>query len=127
MTLWPETKENLYYLISLNDFFESIKKVEGWRGQDGAAGEKGPYQIKEIYWIDSNMPLDYHLVINEHYSKLTMINYWKRYCPEDLKSFNLEVLSRIHNGGPTGHKKKATLRYWEKVKTHLDNNNLLER
>jgi hypothetical protein len=31
----------------------------------------------------------------------------------------LEVLARIWNGGPDGWKKKATLNYWEKVKTEL--------
>jgi len=31
----------------------------------------------------------------------------------------LEDLARIHNGGPNGHKKFATKKYWEKVKKEL--------
>ena len=30
-----------------------------------------------------------------------------------------EVLARIWNGGPNGYRKKATLKYWEKVKKEL--------
>ena len=30
-----------------------------------------------------------------------------------------EDLARIHNGGPNGYKKSATLGYWEKVKKYL--------
>ena len=29
------------------------------------------------------------------------------------------VLSMIHNGGPKGYKKKATLKYWNKIKVNL--------
>ena len=32
---------------------------------------------------------------------------------------NLEVLSRMWNGGPNGYKKKETLKYWRKIEKHL--------
>lgn len=31
----------------------------------------------------------------------------------------VQEIARIHNGGPTGHTKKATLEYWDKVKAYL--------
>ena len=30
-----------------------------------------------------------------------------------------EDLARIHNGGPDGYKKPATVGYWQKVQSHL--------
>jgi len=33
-----------------------------------------------------------------------------------------EDIARIHNGGPNGHRKEITKRYWEKVKKILNEN-----
>lgn len=50
------------------------------------------------------------------------LNYWvkKAYVSTEFpadKTFNInEIAARIWNGGPNGHKKKSTLKYWEKVK-----------
>jgi hypothetical protein len=35
------------------------------------------------------------------------------------KNATAEDLARIHNGGPKGHTKKATLKYWDKVKKEM--------
>jgi hypothetical protein len=52
-----------------------------------------------------------------------MIAYWKRYCPKALadpsKLSNMEILARVHNGGPHGDTNPATLSYWNKVKAYL--------
>jgi hypothetical protein len=32
---------------------------------------------------------------------------------------DVERVARIHNGGPRGHRKKATAKYWRKVRGHL--------
>jgi hypothetical protein len=44
-----------------------------------------------------------------------MLAYWERYCPTALARGDWATLARIHNGGPAGHKKPATLKYWKKV------------
>ena len=49
-----------------------------------------------------------------------MIAYWKRYCPKAFEAGDWETLARVHNGGPKGHTKKATLKYWEKVKNRME-------
>ena len=49
--------------------------------------------------------------------------YMKRYAKDawtDLKSFDAEKVARIHNGGPRGYKKKATEKYWTKVKKVIE-------
>lgn len=33
---------------------DSIRAVEGWRGRDGAAGERGPYQLTAAVWALHN-------------------------------------------------------------------------
>ena len=32
-----------------------------------------------------------------------------------------EIVARRWNGGPRGDRKKATIKYWNKVKSHLQN------
>ena len=53
-------------------------------------------------------------------------------CGRSMKAFELwvlanryatsEVIARKWNGGPNGHKKASTLKYWNKVKQQLQTN-----
>ena len=45
--------------------------------------------------------------------------YGKKYEEKTGNRPTLEVLSRIHNGGPNGWKKESTIDYWNKVKKQL--------
>jgi hypothetical protein len=48
------------------------------------------------------------------------LTFWgKRYEINTGKVATMEVLSKIWNGGPSGYKKKATEKYWTKVKRLL--------
>jgi hypothetical protein len=108
----------------LDKLFNAIHQVEtGGRtgailGDNGRA--LGPLQIHKGYWLDSRVPGVYSSCTNLAYSQSVMLAYWKRYAPKALAANDLETLARIHNGGPLGYKKSATLGYWRKVKTHLD-------
>lgn len=51
--------------------------------------------------------------------KLYLLHYGKAYERRTGKKATLEVLARIHNGGPRGYEKKATESYWQKVKAVL--------
>mgnify|MGYP002635135330 CR=1 FL=1 len=58
---------------------------------------------------------------NEEKSKqmfFITVEYWH----EDLE---FEKIARCWNGGPTGHRKKATLHYWKKVQFELEKQELL--
>jgi hypothetical protein len=48
-----------------------------------------------------------------------MLAYFARYAPKALESKDWQTLARVHNGGPKGHTKKATLGYWAKVQKEL--------
>jgi hypothetical protein len=90
-------------------------------GDGGAA--LGPYQIHRVYWQDA-VDRDPSLVANGQtyqnvrdaaYAERVIMAYWNRYAP----SYDAQTLARIHNGGPKGHLRKATLGYWGKVRAKL--------
>lgn len=48
------------------------------------------------------------------------LNYWgKVYERKTGKKVTNEVYARLFNGGPSGYKKKSTIKYWKKVKEKL--------
>lgn len=106
----------------LRPFFVAIRAVEtsGRATPNMAVGDNGrsigPYQISVAYWKDSGIPGDWKLCHGRVYSEAVMLAYWKRHNPRALRQRNCEVLARIHNGGPTGHTKRATTAYWQKVR-----------
>ena len=60
-------------------------------------------------------------------SEKVVYRYMKRYQPDALKSLesgtgsllDVEKVSRTHNGGPSGFRKRATIFYFQKVKKAL--------
>jgi hypothetical protein len=108
---------------------DAIEKVEtgGQRDSANAIGDGGkalgPMQIHRVYWVDA-VDHDPSLVANGEtydsvrdraYARRVVMAYWSRYA----KSWDAQTLARIHNGGPKGHVRKATLGYWAKVKAKL--------
>lgn len=113
----------------------AIKNVES-SGNSSAVGDNGKavgaYQIHKVYVDDVNKILKnkgfktrftYSDRFNAHKSRvMTCIylnHYGKVYECKTGKKASLEVLARIHNGGPNGYKKQATMKYWNKVKKRL--------
>jgi hypothetical protein len=108
----------------LGKLFSAIKHVEtGTRTKDFPRGDqgrsRGPYQIQFAYWKDSGVPGKWSDCERIDYSQRVMVGYWRRYCPKALEQGNYHVLARVHNGGPAGHRRSATLPYWAKVKAKL--------
>lgn len=55
-------------------------------------------------------------------AKEIFLAYMKRYARDPRRPEGMsreEFIARIHNGGPNGFKKAATVPYWEKVRRHL--------
>ena len=111
----------------LRPLFDAIRQVESG-GRDNAVGDGGksvgPYQIGRAYWADGckqgNVKWDYdeHVRDSDH-CEYVMYYYWQRYCRQAMNG-DWQTLARVHNGGPTGPAKKATLPYWQKVKKELE-------
>jgi len=114
--------------VNVRQFYKAIRFVESgsFRNPANVLGDNGrslgPYQISQAYWKDSRTKGRYQDVSNITYAERVMYNYWKRYVPKALASWNMEVLARVHNGGPRGYNKKETRKYWFKVrKAYLEN------
>jgi hypothetical protein len=119
-TLTPQQTELVNALIQVES-----------NGQDDAVGDNGSaigcLQIWKIYWLDaterSNIGGKYLDCFTRNYSIKIFDAYMKRYAREawtNPNKFDAEKVARIHNGGPKGYKKTATLKYWKKVKILLD-------
>ena len=82
----------------------------------------GPYQIKEVYYIDCSIyggvGSDWKTCANKKdCSEQCVQNYMKRYgtyCTGGPTP-TCQDYARIHNGGPKGCKSSATVGYWNKV------------
>ena len=109
----------------LRPLLAAIQAVEtsGIRAPSQAVGDDGrsigPYQISKAYWMDSRIKGAWKHCRGQAYSETVMLAYWKRHCPVALRQRNFEVLARIHNGGPRGQSKQATILYWQKVRRAL--------
>lgn len=116
-----------------SDLLDAICQVESGCDSDavGDGGDSiGAYQIQYAYWFDA-VQFDpsiggvYKDVLNKDYSRKVIFAYWDRYATKKRLGHEptLEDLARIHNGGPNGCKKNATVIYWVKVDKVLNNNN----
>lgn len=112
----------------MRDFFQAVGTVESNHNDDavGDGGDSiGRYQIQWTYWkdatdFDKTIGGTYQDVKDPAYAEKIMRAYFKRYARDAYNSGDYEVLARIHNGGPKGHKRESTLAYWAKVKKELD-------
>jgi hypothetical protein len=109
---------------------DAIRFVETGSRKDAntAVGDSGralgAYQIHLSYWQDAverdpSLTANgetYQSVTNPKYAEKVILAYWTRYAT----NWTHDELSRIHNGGPVGHKRSATKAYWHKVKARLN-------
>lgn len=75
----------------------------------------GPLQIHRVYWQDSGVPGRYSDCADLAYSRRVVTAYLRRYARNAWDRADVISLARIHNGGPAGTKKRATLSYARKV------------
>ena len=125
--------------VDMADIMRAIHMVEsGGRKTNVPNGDRGaaigPYQIHRVYWLDAiehDRRTDglfdiargrYEDCRDYAYAYRVVMAYMHRYAKRAIDEGNWEVIARVHNGGPQGHKKAATLPYWERVKKHLANN-----
>jgi len=84
---------------------------------------KNQLQIRDICVQDVNRIYGTSYTMHDAYnlekSKEIAILYLSYWGPKAKNNPDYETLSRIWNGGPNGHKKKSTLKYWKKVKKEL--------
>ena len=108
--------------ITFNDFLNALNMVEASGkhanvrpGDNGKA--IGPFQIWRVYWQDAvehdpTIGGKYSDCNNYDYSVKIVKSYLHRYGGRFIKTGNWEALARIHNGGPHGYNRPATIPYW---------------
>ena len=131
--LWITSSDDAHAGVetwSRREILDAIRWVES-RGvpdkdvPDGDGGLAiGPYQIHYVYWADAHgydasIGGDYDDCRKRAYAEKIIDAYMRRYAADAWKAGAGEHIARVHNGGPTGHQKKATDRYWRKVRARL--------
>ncbi len=113
-------------------FLLAIIMVESG-GDVNAVGDggrsRGPMQISRAYYADACeqlirekalVPGSYdECVASAEKSRKIFLAYMRRYCPKAYEAQDFETMARIHNGGPRGHKIRATLPYWHRVEAQM--------
>lgn len=75
----------------------------------------GPLQISRAYFTDSRVGGTYEQVADLGFARRVVSAYLKRYAPQAWAAGDVVTLARIHNGGPAGARKSATVNYGAKV------------
>ena len=100
-------------------FFAALHQVETGGAIGATLGDNGkalgPLQIHRAYHADSRVAGDYSRCADLEYSKQVVTAYMQRYAKAAWDAGDIATLARIHNGGPRGHLKPATLKYSQKV------------
>lgn len=108
----------------LRPLLDAIATVESGNDNE-AVGDKGKalgsFQLWRVYWKDAtdhcaDLGGTYDDVKGRTYAERCVVAYWLRYAKQAVAEGDHEKLARIHNGGPKGHRKDATVKYWAKVK-----------
>lgn len=102
-----------------DSFFRALHIVEtsGRTGPILGDGGRalGPLQIHRAYHADARIGGDYSCCEDLDYSKRVVTAYLQRYAPAAWAAGDVTTLARIHNGGPRGASKPATVAYGDKV------------
>ena len=92
---------------------ETSSRLGPIKGDNGAA--LGPLQIHRVYFQDSGVKGSYSQVADLAFARRVATAYFKRYAPRAWAAGDVVTLARVHNGGPSGHRKQSTLAYSRKV------------
>jgi soluble lytic murein transglycosylase-like protein len=112
----PTQQDSLVKLLKALAIVESGNNPLAYNKKENAAGL---YQIRPIYLKDVNRFSKEQFNLADRFDPVKSARivtlYLQHYCPGG----SLEMMARVHNGGPAGHKKAGTLKYWLKVKVYL--------
>ncbi len=132
-------------LPTIDDLLDAIAHVESGNDASkvGDNGKSyGAYQIQKPYFMDA-LPFAKNIMANltdfpaavleNRHAREIIKGYWRRYAKAAIATFEgtpasggwestpkgisnaCQSLARIHNGGPSGQAKAATIPYWEKI------------
>jgi soluble lytic murein transglycosylase-like protein len=107
----------------LERLLDAIARVES-RSDPNAVGDHGraagTYQIHRRYWEDGTRILGVDWPYADARDPQKARQVVRAYLSHYGRGKSLLALARIHNGGPQGHEKRATLDYARRVEAALD-------
>lgn len=112
---------------AMQAFLDAIAQVES-AGCNNIVGDNGKaigrMQIWEMYWGDAlyycpELGGEYSDCKTKLYAERVTVAYLLRFNRKAVEAKDWQTLARIHNGGPKGHTKEATKKYWVKVRKEL--------
>jgi hypothetical protein len=108
----------------IDRLLDAIAKVES-RSDPNAVGDHGRaigvYQIHRRYWQDGTRILGKDWPYEDAADPVKARQVVRAYLCHYGRDMNLIDMARIHNGGPSGHKKQSTQDYARKIEAILDN------
>ena len=121
---WSMSEQEMTEVLAAIRIVESNNNPDAV-GDGGAA--IGIYQIHRSYWQDAveydpSIGGVYEDCFNPKYAERIVRAYMARYCNARRLGCEptQEHVSRMHNGGPNGHKRSSTLPHWNKVQKQLE-------
>lgn len=112
--------------LQLSALLSAIAIVESGNNPK-AIGDRG--RAVGAYQIHPEVVIDFNMATRSHHLPADMFNprlsrdvatWYLRHYGEAAKATTPEQLARIWNGGPKGHHKAATKKYWAKVRPHYE-------
>ncbi len=108
--------------MNLGPLIAALITVES-NGRDNAIGDGGlaigALQIHKAVVVDANRIAGTSYTHQQMTNRIAARKVCEIYLSRYAAGKTTEEAARIWNGGPTGHKKTATVSYWNKVKKHL--------
>ena len=110
-------------------FLIAVESGGDWSAIGDKGASRGALQIQRACWQDGIEELgvqwDYKTGAHDPAKAKAvcvayLTRYGRNYKRKTGKEPTAEVLSRMWNGGPTGYKKKATEKYWQKVSKSME-------
>jgi len=118
---------------SLTELLDALHQVENPRNVAHPIDGLGPFCLHKDFWHDAyefaGFEPDYTTwVCDDETCRATIRRNWMRYAELEYEHVgtgcgtwaDVEKLCRVFNGGPRGHTKRATVKYWNKVKAELN-------
>ncbi len=112
----------------VREILDAIWHVESGGIDDPPDGDEGraigPYQIHFVYWLDAQggdpaLGGTYEDCRNRDYAERVIAAYMLRHAKAAWEGGDAMTVARVHNGGPLGPTKDATLGYWRRVRARL--------
>lgn len=103
-----------------DDILTAIAEVESGFADAYNSAEKavGLLQVRQICLADVNRRYNTRYTLDDMRNPVKAAHVFILYTAM-YKADSYEEMARIWNGGPRGMQKQSTIKYWNKVKTHL--------